>query len=224
MKKNYKIFGCLLIIGLLAWIFFPTSTPPKHQQVSIKKELSNHLTMSKNVTSKASYNDINKSDIQKPASRAVENKRVPANVGNKFFKYSQTDPFDVYPKTQISSKYAVVNGLLVSFQKTPSAIRSFGGLNFYEEGQFQGGNLVVFDKTQEKYAMWSGEVIIDTSEKNIEELLGKFDVELVSKTPGRIIIKAGPDFNLSTDINSIEKSTGIDSLSLDLKYSKLMRQ
>lgn len=224
MKINYKIFGSLSILGFLAWIFFLTSTPPKQQQVSFKKEISNHPTISKNVTSKASNYESNQLDIQKPASRSVENKRIPTNLGNKFYKYSQTDPFDVYPKTQITNKYAVVNGLVVSFQKTPSAIRSIGGLNYYEESQFQGGSLVVFDKSQEKYAMWSGEVIIEASEKNIEELLGKFDVELVSKTPGRIIIKAGPDFNLSTDINSIEKSTGIDSLSLDLKYSKLMRQ
>ncbi|MCM2349718.1 MAG: hypothetical protein NDI69_06835 [Bacteriovoracaceae bacterium] len=224
MTNNYKILGCLSILGILAWIFYPTSTPPKHQKISFKKEVSNQPMISTNVNSKDSDIGNIRLAIQKPAEKATDSKRTPANIENKFFKYPLTDSFDVYPKTQISSKYAVVNGLVASFKKTSSAIRSIGGLYYYEEDQFQGGNVVVFDNYQEKYAMWSGEVIIEASEKNIEKLLGKFDVEIVSKTPGRMIFKAGPNFNLSTDINSIEKTNGVVSLSLDLKYSKLMRQ
>lgn len=224
MKKKYKIIGYLSFLGFLAWIFFPNSIPTGQQKFSIKQEITSFSNMERKVTSKEVNEEGKFLKDKKTIPRIMENKRIPANRRENFFKYSQSDPFDAYPKTLISRRYAVINGLVVSFQKTSSAIRSIGGLHYYEEGQFQEGHVVVYDKSQEKYAMWSGEVIIEASDKHLEELLGKFDMEVVSKSPGRIIIKAGPDFNLSTDLQSVEKSIGIDSLSLDLKYSKLMRQ
>lgn len=221
MRKSYKAIGCISLLGFVAWISLPNSTPFQHQRVSLEPGIPSPPPMAMNVSPKAVHGE--RKD-KKPASQITEYKRIPADQGEKFYKYSQPDPFNAYPKTQISGRYAVINGLVASFQKSPSVIRSIGGLHFYEESQFQGGHVVVYDKSQEKYAMWSGELIIEASDKYIEELVEKFDLEVVSKSPGRIIFKAGPDFSLSTDLQSVEKSMGIDSLSLDLKYSKLMRQ
>lgn len=154
----------------------------------------------------------------------TKSRRVPADFKRIFYKDHSSDPFISYPKVAISKKYEVVQGIVGSFQHNPESIRTLGGMYFYEDQRFQGGQVVIFDKTQEKYALWTGEIIIEAPDSVFEKIQSKFDLELIQKSPGRGIFKSGLNFNVNSDLRSIEILSEIESIQLDLKFSKLQRQ
>jgi hypothetical protein len=125
-------------------------------------------------------------------------------------------------KTQ-TEKYLIVKGITGSFEaiKDQKEITSNKNFFFYKATKNDFEN-VVFDKDSDEYGLFSGEITVKGEVKKIIELAQKYDLEMIykGKYDELFILKTNKREFIEEDLNLFSNEVGVDSVKLDVSFSR----
>lgn len=124
------------------------------------------------------------------------------------------------------SKYLLVKGLHASSKKFDQMklVSFVNGIYYYDNPAEQMPENAVFDQNVETIGFWTGQILIEGSDKRNDEIQSKFDLEWIQEEAGRAIFQAGSRFSLLRDYPALISWTEPAEVRLNLSFSRAMRQ